>query len=321
MKVRAPFRRAASREEDAGVLDPAYRLVDQPPVLCRLAHRAIAHQVPGAWKFLSLVRETVLQNTVVAHRLSGARPVTLYLPLFRAESCKPLREIDQYERVVLDQLVSLLTGPDQADGAPPLWLVDAGADIGMVSAQLIRRLERLSRVFAFEPNPIVLPFLQASLASSGISHAVLPHAVGAHNATGRLIAPPDDPSEHARFFQTDPEGPIRVQTIDTLPSPAGKQVLLKVDVEGNEADVIEGAAQFLAAAASFVVVFEAHPGVMARTGIRPGAILNRLAAIKPVKAVVAHDPPIPLDTDKAIEPQISGFETRVHNIICHSVEA
>ncbi|MEO0320779.1 MAG: hypothetical protein AAF199_07815, partial [Pseudomonadota bacterium] len=77
---------AVGKGEQGGRLDPAYRLVDQPPVLCRLAHQAIAHQVPGAWKFLSLVREMTLRKTVVAHRLDGVRPVTLYLPLFRAES-------------------------------------------------------------------------------------------------------------------------------------------------------------------------------------------------------------------------------------------
>ncbi|MEM1192023.1 MAG: FkbM family methyltransferase [Pseudomonadota bacterium] len=310
---------AVGKGEQGGRLDPAYRLVDQPPVLCRLAHQAIAHQVPGAWKFLSLVREMTLRKTVVAHRLDGVRPVTLYLPLFRAESCKPLREIDHYERVVIDNAVALLTDEQASASATPLWFVDAGADIGMVSAQMIRRLDRLVRVFAFEPNPVTLPFLQATLASSGITHDIMPHAVGAQNATGRMVTPPDDPSEHARFFQPDPNGPVRVQTIDSLPSPAGHQVVLKIDVEGNEADVIAGAARFLAAAASFVVIFEAHPGVMARTGVGPGAILQRLNAIKPCRAFVAGDQPIPLDHDQAIEPQIPDFESRVHNIICHSI--
>ncbi|MEO0613365.1 MAG: hypothetical protein AAFY83_08635, partial [Pseudomonadota bacterium] len=93
MNVTATNRRmpASARDKDGSgsPLDPTYRLVDQPPVLCRLAHQAIAHQVPGAWKFLSLVREMTLRKTVVAHRLDGVRPVTLFVPLFRSESCKP----------------------------------------------------------------------------------------------------------------------------------------------------------------------------------------------------------------------------------------
>ncbi|MFM2129806.1 MAG: Methyltransferase FkbM domain, partial [Pseudomonadota bacterium] len=52
---------------------------------------------------------------------------------------------------------------------------------------------------------------------------------------------------------------------------------LKIDVEGEELAVLEGAARTLARAPGFVVQFEAHPGVMARSGIDPSRCLAELA--------------------------------------------
>jgi len=292
-------------------------ILDRPPVAFTVAHRAIAHNVRGAWKALSILQKTVLKRKVVAYPLGGIRNVTLFTPLYRPESSKPIADLDNYESAVIEAL-SAISKRTRRDGDRKIWLVDAGADIGMISAKIISQIADVEKVFAFEPNATARPFLEAMLASSGLDYTVSENAVGDFEGCGQMISPPEDPSEHARYVAPCADGPICVTQIDTLPSPVGKTVLLKVDVEGSETEVIEGARAFLSAADDYIVAFEAHPGVITRTGKSPDELVNILTEISPCTVCLAGDPERVIDPNKPLMAQIPNFESKVHNLICYS---
>ena len=67
-------------------------------------------------------------------------------------------------------------------------------------------------------------------------------------------------------------------TIDQLEIPSNATLALKIDVEGEELNVLEGAAAALRCCKGFIVQFEAHPDVMARTGLDPSRCLALLQA-------------------------------------------
>jgi len=286
------------------------------PLLFKLVHSAINKNIKGGWRALSILQKTLFKDTVVAHEFDGIKPVTLYAPIFRPESSQPRMSFDCYDNFVASDMVKLL---DARKIIKPIWLVDAGADIGMVSAQMIRQVKGLEQIYAFEPNETVRPFLKAMLESTDINHEVFDAAVGKHSTRGKLVSPSIDPSEHARYFQPAEDGPIRMVSIDTLPSPIDKTVILKIDVEGAEHDVILGARGFLEAADNFIVNYEAHPKVIARTGETPDMIFTLLNSIRPCTLYLAGNPDLQFDMGKSITSQIPNFESSNHNLICSSI--
>ncbi len=145
-------------------------------------------------------------------------------------------------------------------------VIDVGANIGYMSA-LARAAG--AQVMAFEPNPDLLPILRQNV---GSEVDVRPVALGAQKADAALVRP--DPAAHNNGLghlgnPDDPRAvPVRVDTLDAVLE--GRSVaLLKLDVEGMEEAVLEGAATALEARRVRHVVFEDHRG-------GNSAVMNRL---------------------------------------------
>ena len=138
--------------------------------------------------------------------------------------------------------------------------LDVGANIGNHSVFFGKFLA--DHVIAIEPNPAVMPVLRRNLEANGISSFTLvPTAVGAEKGRGRLVLPARHvhniggtqiamrpPS--ASVADDDCEDVIPVATLDEviaqLDLPAASAIsLLKIDVEGMELAVLEGARSLL----------------------------------------------------------------------------
>lgn len=286
------------------------------PWLFHVAQAGINRNIKGSWRLLAFLQKTILKNHVAAYTYEGTQSVTLFAPLFRPESCKEWTEFDRYDHMVAQSIKGIL---DQRKNQDPIWYVDAGADIGIVCAQILRHVEGIEKIFAFEPNDAARPYLEAMLSAVNIESHTFEHAVGEAEKTGFLSSPENDPSEHARFFQESPDGPIKMMAINSLPKPTDKTVILKIDVEGTETMVIEGADAFLGNSKDFVVSFEAHPQVLARTGQTPELVVNMLNKIKPCKLMLAEQPDITFTASAGIAEQIPGYENGVHNLICTTI--
>ena len=132
---------------------------------------------------------------------------------------------------------------------PGMTVVEAGANIGTHTVMLARACAP-GALFAFEPQQRVFQLLCANLTGNQIANVVaLPHGLGA--ADGEALIPRlDYGAEHnfgsvsLRAAMADDERwrtatPTRVDALDSLGLPGCD--FLKIDVEGWELEVLQGA--------------------------------------------------------------------------------
>lgn len=127
-------------------------------------------------------------------------------------------------------------------------VVEVGANIGTHTLFFARQVGHAGAVVAFEPQRIVFQCLCANMAFNNVTNVQCrQQAVGA--APGEIRVPALDPSREENYGGLSLEGwqrgePTPLVTIDGLN--LGGCALIKIDVEGMERAVLEGAAQTIA---------------------------------------------------------------------------
>jgi FkbM family methyltransferase len=152
-------------------------------------------------------------------------------------------------------------------------VVDVGANIGFIT---VRAARSASRVIAIEPHPIRFRYLERNVALNGLHNVTcLNCAVGA--AEGEVTLYDVDPTLGPRPLDvsaTPGRGRcyrVPLRTVDSLVDEAD---LVKIDVEGYEAEVLRGAANLLARRPRLVI--EALDGPAALAELLDGYSLSDL---------------------------------------------
>ncbi|MEZ2219249.1 FkbM family methyltransferase [Rhizobium sp. RCC_161_2] len=195
-----------------------------------------------------------LQATVACEVNSYRIPVRFHLP-------NPDDHIQRfilqnrafYERAMLEDIGSSL--PEDA------LAVDVGAYIGNHTLFFSSVLG--VRTLAIEPNPVAFAVLQANVELNGVNGLVELHplALGAAAGTGEIVGADATNLGGARFLQAD-RGDIRMASLDDIVGER-RVHLIKVDVNGAEADVLRGAAQTIARCRPKLVVSAGTVAVLA----------------------------------------------------------
>jgi FkbM family methyltransferase len=164
-----------------------------------------------------------------------------------------------YDLLAVEALFRLVDPGDVA--------VDAGANIGHMTSALATAAGPRGRVISFEPHPEVLAVLERNVqrwrGDSGVATIdtygyglsrnpgratlVVSQDFQSNRGTSRIVAE-GDISAHADVIEI-----TLVRLDDMVQGPVG---LLKLDVEGHEAAVLDGAAGMLSAGAVRDIVFE-----------------------------------------------------------------
>ena len=132
---------------------------------------------------------------------------------------------------------------------PGMTFVDCGANVGLFSAVIVplQRVHARLRVHAFEPNPETFARLKETLAGTD---AVLENvALSDHSGTLDLAAAATSGAfgvPHSHFQIVDETVSVPCKRLDACDI-AGDRLFLKVDVEGHELEVLEGARGLFAA--------------------------------------------------------------------------
>jgi FkbM family methyltransferase len=126
---------------------------------------------------------------------------------------------------------------------PSTTAVEVGSNIGVHTIVLARLVGPQGRVVAFEPQRIVFQMLCANVALNALGNVVTYHAA-AGRQPGSIVVPGIDYSQAGNFGgvslgSSESGEPATVVTIDSLNLPSCQ--FIKIDVEGMERDVIEGA--------------------------------------------------------------------------------
>ena len=136
---------------------------------------------------------------------------------------------------------------------PGMTVVEAGANIGAHTLGIAHLVGPTGRVLAFEPQRPIFQIMCANMALNGIA-CVEAHWAAVGSAPASLPVPRLDLRMSGNFGGIElgagrvtvpaPEEPVPVVTLDSFALPACHMV--KIDVEGMEAEVLRGAAATIA---------------------------------------------------------------------------
>jgi FkbM family methyltransferase len=253
-----------------------YQVLDRPSLAFRFARACLCHDIPGAWRFYRIFLYRAMKGKAAPFPLADG--TSLMLPL-TWPGLVTGRATEDYE----PDAVAAFTAAVARFGSS-VTLIDCGADVGVFSRLVMAGTANISRVIAVEPNPDPFELLAENLRERpGLSVQLRQSAVSAADGTGWLAVDPHEDHDHGAHLRakTGTGVETKVETIDGLVGPDPSPIALKIDVEGEELNVLRGATETLAHAPGFVVQFEAHPDVASRTGIEPGEcvrMLRRLGA-------------------------------------------
>ena len=267
----------------------------------------------GAYRAMRIMHTLGLFNVVGRFVLPNG--ATMHVPIYRQDNWWDQQDVWSYSSEMVEAIEKAM-----ASMVGPVLLLDCGADIGVISVLLASKNQKIGEVIAFEPNPVAHAVLRLNLAALRTSSRAVEAGVGAVAGWGSLQSPSHDPSDHACFVVVvvGAEGDFPVIRIDDLGLGAGRDVVIKIDVEGGELDVIRGAKRLLEQARDFIIAFEAHPIQVERTGVDPVEIIRTINEIRPCSAVVAELPAVRLTMDRRFFEQIQ--ERRICNVICSTVK-
>lgn len=134
-------------------------------------------------------------------------------------------------------------------------VVDAGASIGFHSLLASRLVGPTGTVVSFEPNPADAASLRANAGLNGLANVVVVEQALSSTAATAFLDRPGEAT--ARLRRTATPGALQVPTTSLdayLTASRLAPALVKIDVEGHEADVLQGMAATLAKSRPVLIV-------------------------------------------------------------------
>lgn len=153
--------------------------------------------------------------------------------------------------------------------------VDIGAHIGYYSVMAARIVGPLGSVLAFEPNPENFEALKQNVGRFGDVVKTFQAAVSDQCGKSKLYFSETNSGDH-RLFETENWKSIDVDvlTIDSLN--VGPVDFIKIDVQGNELRVIQGASETLRRSPNAVGIVEFSPEHLRLAGTKPMDMISTL---------------------------------------------
>ncbi len=263
------------------VTRPAVKFRSDPPWYFKLVRHRIMSGRRGGYLGAQLLRRLgALEQICAFPLLNGER---IFLPL----STTGILESDvlaYYERDAIAAVASVIDAMPE----PPVF-VDAGADTGVYTRLLCAQTRFLNRVLAVEPNPRSYLILNKNLHDLSVPVETVCGALAEKSGRGALVSPNYDSNDRAKFVESCETGDIQLYTVDELLGEQFGYVALKVDVEGAELQVLQGAQRTLSNCLGFVVQFEAHPDVSSRTGVDPMQAIRLLQSMAELEWLVCDE--------------------------------
>jgi FkbM family methyltransferase len=147
--------------------------------------------------------------------------------------------LEGYERRLVRQFVQ-----------PGMCAVDIGANVGLYTLLLAECVGDQGRVWAFEPEPAAFCRLQANVDRNGYGERVttVGRAVSRFTGGGTLYLSESNQGDHAlheRHGRARASVPVQMVSLDDFFSPGQPVDFLKVDAQGAEALVVQGAERVL----------------------------------------------------------------------------
>lgn len=165
------------------------------------------------------------------------------------------------------------------------WVIDVGANVGLVTSRLCQLVGPTGAVWAVEPLPRNVARLEALRARNGLGQlTVLPVALSSQAGTARLRLPIRGGGAFGSFvatWETCGEVDVATARLDDLVAqrrPPGRLRLVKIDAEGFEPQVVAGATETLSTLRPLVLC-EFNDVLLQQAGTSSAELLQRFAAL------------------------------------------
>ena len=202
------------------------------------------------------------------HRFATYCVLSTRLGVFhiREQSFDAICASPDYERPDLNFTLTLLKR-EQAASRSVLYL-DVGANIGAYSIKLGRQFYNWDglRITALEPNPESFLLLQKNIRENGLERKVTAQNVGLLDHPGPAVLTlnkidPGSSSLRTNIHKQDPAVTVELLTVDDILSAWPSETLpetifMKLDVEGTERAVLQGAKRLLNSGATLLLMVE-----------------------------------------------------------------
>jgi FkbM family methyltransferase len=215
-----------------------------------------------------------LRNTITIEDL----PLGLQLRAYKRDAVgRGLYRRKIHEPVLTKLLLTRFANPAERN------FIDVGANIGYFTCLMSKLAGAAGKVLAIEPEPQNLELLRQNIALNRLTNVMVhPCALGAGEGTAMLGLYKS--SNRGRHSIVDEAAKSRikvpVRTLDDLAKDSGTNgkswSLVKIDVEGYEAFVLDGAKQTLPRIETLVMEFS--PALLKLAGRDPASTLDALAS-------------------------------------------
>jgi FkbM family methyltransferase len=181
--------------------------------------------------------------------------------------------------------------------------VDVGAYIGAYTLLAGRVIGAEGRAFAFEPDPRTLPALRRNVLLNGLEDVVRVLDIAAADQNGWSTFYVADRDASTSSLIRPPAGvrgvPVQCARLDDVLRDEPSVDVMKVDVEGAEVQVLEGAREVLARSPHLWLVCEVNPTALKAAGATSNDLLDILGSHGFTVRVIQNDPigvqPLPRD--------------------------
>ncbi|WP_298296918.1 FkbM family methyltransferase [Hydrotalea sp.] len=142
------------------------------------------------------------------------------------------------------------------------FVLDIGANIGYTAGVAARAMKANGQLWAFEPNPEVLPYLQRNVANLTLKNMqVFTCALSNQVGEAFLQIPTETDNEGLAHITNTFSGntqKVATETLDHLVAVSEQVDLMKIDVEGHEWAVLQGGSALLQNHRVKHILFEDH---------------------------------------------------------------
>ena len=168
---------------------------------------------------------------------------------------------------------------------PGMLVMDIGAHVGYYTLLAARRVGPAGKVYAFEPDPDNHATLSKNIELNGYRNVVVVKtAVTDRVGYTQLYLTAMESGRHSIYHHGQPERgnvPVETTTVDSmLEEMEWPHVdLIKIDVEGAEAAVLDGMTQLLGRSANLNLILEFMPPLLHSAGVAPRQFLDKLTSV------------------------------------------
>jgi FkbM family methyltransferase len=167
---------------------------------------------------------------------------------------------------------------------PSMVVIDIGAHVGYFTLLAAKNTGTTGKVYSFEPEPNNHDLLTKNIEINEYQNIVATKmAVSDRTGSSELYLTALDSGRHSLFHHNLPEqgsAAVETTTLDFfLESQGWPQIdLIKIDVEGAEATVLDGMTRLLERSTGLKMIVEFNPALLQSAGVVPLQFLERLSS-------------------------------------------